>query len=462
MQEKTSSVQKKAFFSAIIILFCLLVTTGIITYFIPSGLYEREIIDGVEVVIPNTFRYTNQADIKFYRIFTVPFEVLVSDGNSIVIAIIAFLLIIGGSIKILNKIGIIEHIIYKIINRFKNQRYLLLSIVTLIFMSIGAFIGVFEEVVPLVPIMIILSKKLGWDTKIGLGMSILAAGFGFSAAITNPFTIGVAQELANIPLFSGYLYRLVIFLIIYLILISFLILTAKRVDTNPSFEDFEMSYTKPNKASIVWVSIWFCFMFISIFLSPFVAFLQSYNLILIALYFLIAGIGAGILSNIGNKDALKTYLSGSLDMAPGILLIMLAVGVKHLIIISGVMDTIVFNVVEIVDGQSNFIVVFGTFIFTLITNFFIGSGSAKAFIIIPLINPLLDLSQISRQIGVLAFQLGDGFSNMFYPTNAVLLVALGLGGFSYSKWFKWTFLLQIIIILVSIAFLYLAIQIGYQ
>ena len=461
MNDHASTIQKKAFLNAIIILFVLLVLTGIMTYFIPSGSYDYVLIDGIETVIPDSFHYTDQGHIAFYRILTAPFEVFLNDGNTIVIAIILFLLIIGGSIKVLNKIGVIEHIINTIIKKFKNNKYLLLSMVTLIFMSVGAFIGVFEEVIPLVPIMIILSKKLGWDTKIGLGMSILAAGFGFSAAITNPFTIGVAQQLAQLPLFSGFLYRMIIFVIVYLVLNTFLIYHAKKIDSHPSFDDFEFEYERPNKKSLVWTSICFGLMFISIALSPFISFLQDFNLILIALYFLMAGLGAGLFSALDNKTVLKTYLSGSLSMAPGILLIMLATGVKHLITISGSMDTILFNVVSAMEDQSNFMVILGAFFFTLVANFFIGSGSAKAFIIIPILNPLLDLAHISRQLGVLAFQLGDGFSNMFYPTNAVLLVALGLGSFSYTKWFKWTVLLQLFIIVLSVVLLFIGLKVGY-
>ncbi|AIO18866.1 hypothetical protein KQ51_00987 [Candidatus Izimaplasma bacterium HR1] len=461
MNDNLANIQKKAFFSAIIILFVLLVLTGIMTFFIPSGSYEYELIEGVRTIIPDSFHYTNEGNISFFRIFTAPFEVFAAEGSSILIAIILFLLIIGGSIKILNKIGVIEHMIFVIIKRFKDNKYLLLALITLIFMSIGALIGVFEEVVPLVPIMIVLSRKLGWDTKIGLGMSILAAGFGFSAAITNPFTIGVAQELANLPIFSGFLYRLVIFVIVYGVLITFLIINAKKVDKYPKFDDIEMTYHKPNRKSLIWTGICFSLMIISIVLSPFVTFLQDYNLILIAFYFLLAGIGAGLLSDLENKKALKIYLSGSLDMAPGVLLIMLATGVKHLITISGVMDTILFEVVSLMSNESSFVVIIGAFFFTLIANFFIGSGSAKAFIIIPILNPLLDLSNISRQLGVLAFQLGDGFSNMFYPTNAVLLVALGLSSFAYTKWFKWTLILQIIVILLSVLFLFVGLQIGY-
>lgn len=454
-------IQKKVFISAIVILFVLLIGTGIVTYFIPSGSYEYELIEGVKTIIPDTFSYTDQGNIAFYRIFTAPFEVLGAEGNIIVIMIILFLLIIGGSITVLNKAGIIEYVIYKIIDVFKDKKYVLLSMITLIFMSIGAFIGVFEEIVPLVPIMIILSKKLGWDTKIGLGMSILATGFGFSAAVTNPFTIGVAQELANVPIFSGFLYRLIIFVIVYVILIAFLIFNAKRVEEKKGEIVLDKLEKTPNKKALVWVGIWFVMMFINIIISPFVSFLQDYNLVLIAVYFLIAGIGALLFSYEDKKEGFKVYLNGALSMAPGVILILLATGVKHIITISGVMDTILFNLVSALENSGDFTVVGGAFFFTLLMNFFIGSGSAKAFLIIPILNPLFDLSEISRQLGVLAFQFGDGFSNMFYPTNAVLLVSLGLANFSYTKWFKWTILLQVVIIVLALLFLFIGLQMGY-
>ncbi|QMS84658.1 hypothetical protein [Candidatus Xianfuyuplasma coldseepsis] len=453
-------IQKKVFISAIVILVVLLIGTGIITYFIPSGSYRYELIDGVKTIIPGTFQYTDTGNIAFWRIFTAPFEVLGAEGNVIIIAIIVFLLIIGGSITVLNKVGIIEHIIYKIIDTFQDKKYVLLSVITLIFMSIGAFIGVFEEIVPLVPIMIVLSKKLGWDTKIGLGMSILATGFGFSAAVTNPFTIGVAQELAGLPIFSGFLYRLVIFFIVYGLLIGFLLVHAKRIDQTVN-EEISTEHTVPNKRALLWVFLWLGIMIISIVVSPFVAFLQDYNLVLIALYFLIAGIGVVLLGFEDKKVGFKAYLNGSLSMAPGVILILLATGVKHIITISGVMDTILYNLVVVVENDPKFIVLSGAYLFTLLVNFFIGSGSAKAFLIIPILNPLLDLSAIPRQLGVLAFQLGDGFSNLFYPTNAVLLVSLGLANFSYVKWFKWTVILQVIIVVLSLLFLWIGLEIGY-
>ena len=449
--DQTSSIQKKAFLTAIIILFSLLIITGILTYIIPSGEY----IDGV-------FSYTPDNSLPIYRIFSAPFEVLWSDGNTIVIAIILFLIIIGGSINVLREANIIEHLLHFIIIRFQDRKYLLLSLITLLFMSIGAFVGVFEEIVPLVPIMILLAIKLGWDKQIGLGMSVLATGFGFSAAITNPFTIGVAQSIVGLPLYSGMLYRFIIFILVYGVLLMFLFLHAKKVDTKETInESFEINYEKPNKKALIWVAIWFLLMMFSIILSPFVTILQDINLILIAFYFLMMGLGVALISFESKKVGLKTYLQGSLDMAPGVILILLATGIKHIISITGVMDTILYYLVTSLESASQGLIIIGGFLFTLIANFFIGSGSAKAFIIMPILDPLLQATDISSQLGVLAFQLGDGFSNMFYPTNAVLLVALGLASMSYTKWFKWTLKLQGIVVVLSIVLLLIGLVGGY-
>ena len=459
--ESSSVIQKKAFFSAIMILGILLVTTGVFVRFIPTGSFEYDMIDGIETIIPGTFIYTQQDPLPLYRIFTAPLEVLWAPGNTLVIAIILFLLVIGGSIHVLKEAHIIEHFIYKIMLKYYQKRYVLLALITLLFMSLGAFIGVFEEIVPLVPIMIILAKKLGWDIKTGLGMSILAAGFGFSAAITNPFTIGVAQQLSGLPLFSGFFYRIIIFIVIYGVLIIFLIHHAKKVSTHHVAESIDFTYQAPHPFAIRWTLGWLLMMMVSILLSPFVPLLQSYNLLLITFYFLMAGIGVALVSFKTKNQGMTSYLHGSLGMAPGIILILLATGVKQIIVESHVLDTILYRLSNALAGSSDQSIIVGSYGFVLVTNFFIGSGSAKAFLIMPILNPLLDLSMISRQLGVLAFQLGDGFSNMFYPTNAVLLVSLGLAEMSYTKWFKWTALLQVFIVLLSIGLLLIGVGVGY-
>ncbi|HRX42728.1 MAG TPA: hypothetical protein P5315_08130, partial [Clostridia bacterium] len=195
--ENTKRIQLKSFLTATIILLILLVATGIIAV----------------VATMNS-----DSPIAIWRILTAPIESLWGGNSTVVIVIIVFILVVGGSINVLRQANIIEHMLNGVIKRYKDSKYVLLLAITLMFMAIGALFGVFEEIVPLVPVMIILARKLGWDTKTGLGMSILATGFGFSAAVTNPFTIGIAQNIVGLPLYSGFFYRLVIFIIVFFVL----------------------------------------------------------------------------------------------------------------------------------------------------------------------------------------------------------------------------------------------------
>jgi uncharacterized ion transporter superfamily protein YfcC len=198
--------------------------------------------------------------------------------------------------------------------------------------------------------------------------------------------------------------------------------------------------------------------FLTILLVPFVDFVASYNLVIIGLLFLIAGLGTGLITL--GKSTFKVFLEGIVGILPGVILILLATGVKHIIETGYIMDTILYRMSENI-GSSSYVSLLMVYLFVFIMNFFIGSGSAKAFIIIPIIAPLMDLIGVSRQLSILAFQFGDGFSNILFPTNAVLLIGLGIANVSYVKWLKYVFKIQLIIGLVSVLALYIGLLIGY-
>jgi len=326
-------------------------------------------------------------------------------------------------------------------------------------MSLGAFVGIFEEVVPLVPMMIVLSRAIGYDDMMGLGMSVLAIGLGFAACISNPFTIGVAQEVSGLPMFSGAFYRMFIFIITYSILIVFLKYYGKKV-YKPVINEV-MFDDVISKSALNFLIVIIVLLFTLIALTPFVPSIASLNLPIIAILFLIAGIGCGLLSKLRLKSTVTLFLKGSLNMLPAVVLILMATGIKHIIQSGHVMDTILYEVSGWITDKPKFIAVIVIYILVLVMNFFIGSGSAKAFIIMPIVAPLMDLLGMSRQLSVLAFQLGDGFSNILYPTNAVLLISLGLASVSYGKWFKWIIKLQLILVVLSIGFLGVGLLINY-
>lgn len=428
----------KSFISAFVILLVLFIVTGISLYVIPGA---------------NSNWAWPLASIL----------VLGSDSGGMIIAITIFLLIIGGAIHILKETGLIEGVISATVLKFKDKSFLLMALLVLLFMSMGAFVGVFEEVVPLVPLMILLSKRMGWDDLTGLGISILACGLGFAAAVSNPFTIGVAQQLADLPMFSGALLRMGVFATVYTVLLAFLWTRSKHIKGTVLEEDDLSDLLKthvPQNAYVFFVAL-MVGMAIFITASPFVSFLRDISLPVIALVFLIAGLGVGMMANGSLRWVFKTYLKGAVDMSPAIVLILLATGIKHLMVEGALLEIILEAMAENSTNYGAFTAILIVFVSVLGLNFFIGSGSAKAFILMPVVVPMMDMIGVSRQLGVLAFQFGDGFSNVLYPTNAVLLIALGISGVGYGKWLKFILPIQVILLMLSVAWLWLGYQIGY-
>jgi uncharacterized ion transporter superfamily protein YfcC len=477
MEQKSGvHISQRMFFQAALVLFLLMIAAGILTRTIPSGAYERTSVDGREMLVSHSFQYTAQSDYPVWRWLTAPVEVLAAPGNSTIIVIIIFLLFIGGAFAILEKSGIIHAVIGRIITRYSGQKYTLLLVITFLFMLMGAFFGIFEEVVPMLPVIIALSYSLGWDALTGLGMSILAVNLGFSAAITNPFTIGVAQNLAGLPLFSGAGFRIIIFVVIYAILAFFLTWYARRIERNPGasplfnedqaerekYRNFQVaSGDNPRlKPALVWFGAFSILIFITLLSGPFIPAISDYALPIVGILFLLAGIGAGLIAGAGKK-VWGALWDGVLGILPGVPLILMAVSVKHIVVQGGILDTILHWADAPLSSASPFSATLLIYVLALVMEFFISSGSAKAFLMMPILLPLADFVGVTRQITVLAYQFGDGFSNLMYPTNAVLLICLGLTRVSYIKWFKWSLPLWGVIIAVTIVFLAIAVAVGF-
>ena len=217
------NISVRSFITAIVVIFVLMVASYILTLTIPGGSYARVTDQYGNLVLDTSagFSYV-QGGIPFWKWLLSPILVLGASGNATLIAVIAFLLIIGGVFNSLDKCGLMEYILHKTANRFSAVRYQLMAVVVLFFMALGAMIGSFEECVPLVPLVVALSVNLGWDKLTGVGMSLLAAGCGFASGVCNPFTVGVAQQLAGLPMFSGIWLRCLSFVLIYLLLLFFL------------------------------------------------------------------------------------------------------------------------------------------------------------------------------------------------------------------------------------------------
>jgi len=460
--ENSAKISRNTFLTSVIVIFSIMMISGILTIVLPSGEYERELIDGRTVIIEDSYQAIEKPNYPFWRWLTAPIEVLWSSDAPLIITIIVFILVVSGSIYILNKNHVIEYIINNIVKRYSGQKNMLLALMILVFMLLGALMGIFEEIVPLIPIVIMFSISLGWDELTGLGMSLLAAGFGFSAAIANPFSLGVAQQIAEIPLFSGIGLRIIIFITTYLLLFVFLRGYSKRhqkevpeqqINTN----DYDVNTSKASKILIAIISI----LFVLILISGFTGFMSGLMLPVAGVLFLVAGLLSGLVIEKSISKVFKDFLIGMRDLLPAVLLILMAMSVKLIITNGKIIDTILYQASIAISESGTVAATFLIYLLFFIMNLFIGSASAKAFLAMPIVVPLADLVGITRQTAVQAFVFGDGFSNLLYPTNAVLLISLGIAGVSYFKWFKFVWKVQLAVFLLSLLYLYIAVRIGY-
>ncbi len=463
-QNKGLDINVKSFITAIIIIFALMCGTYLLTFVVPSGEYARMIDANGDTVIDTAagFQYV-EGGMPFWKWLLSPILVLTAEGSGTIIAVIAFLLVIGGVFNGLDKCGLMKYMLDKIVDRFGASRYKLMAVVIFFFMALGSFIGSFEECVPLVPIVVGLAVSLGWDDLTGLGMSLLAIGCGFAAGICNPFTVGVAQKLVGLPMFSGMWYRGISFVVVYCLLLFFVRSHAKKVERPLEEKSANSQFVVDAKkdkglkyfGGILLVGI------LVILSSVFITALQDYTMIIVALMFLVAGISSVLAAGMSGKELRSSFIAGVTSIFPAVLMILMASSIKYTLVEAKILDTILHMAVGIAETLPKSAVILFIYLLVLVMNFFISSGSAKAFLLMPLIVPLAQIFDISAQLCVMAFAFGDGFSNVLYPTNPVLLISIGLANVSYVKWFKWTWKFQIVNIVVTSILLLVGLAIGY-
>jgi len=463
-KEKSLNISAKSFVTAIIVIFLLMAAAYILTFAVPGGSYGR-VADANGNMLLDTaggFSYV-EGGLPFWKWLLSPILVLGASGSGTLIAVIVFLLVIGGVFNSLDRCGLMRYMLGKIASRFGSVRYRLMAVVVLFFMALGAMIGSFEECVPLVPIVVALAINLGWDALTGVGMSLLAVGCGFASGICNPFTVGVAQELAGLPMFSGVWMRALAFVLIYALLLSFLFLHAKKVEKPLSGKESSDSFSaepRQEKALVCFAAILGAGI-AAILCSGFVPELQDYTMIIVAVMFLAAGIVSCLISGMDGKMLAKTFWEGVLSIFPAVAMILMAASIKYTLEEAKVLDTILHEAVIPAETLPHWAVILFIYLIVLIMNFFIPSGSAKAFMLIPLIVPMAQIFGISTQLCIVAFAFGDGFSNVFYPTNPALLISLGLAGVSYGDWFKWSWKFQGLNLVLTGCLLLFGLAVGY-
>ncbi len=463
-RNKGLNISARSFIAAIVIIFLLMAITYLMTFLIPGGEYARTVDEAGHSIIDTDagFSYV-EGGIPLWKWILSPFLVLGSEGSGTLIAVIIFLLVIGGVFNALTVCGLMNYMLGKLVDRFGAVRYRLMAVLIFFFMAMGSLVGSFEEVVPLVPIVVSLSVGLGWDAVTGVAMSLLAAGCGFAAGVANPFTIGVAQTLAGLPMFSGIWMRLLAFACIYALLLFFVRHHAMRLPERGGGEQKTAAHTadpRMDRGLLLFAVILGAGIAL-VLCSGFIPFLRDLTMIIVAVMFLAAGIAAVLAAGMKPGALGKAFLSGVITVSPSILMILMAASIKYTMVESRILDSLLHAAVGVAGGMPSAVLILFIYLICLVMNFFIPSGSAKAFLLIPLIVPLARFFGISPQLCIVAFAFGDGFSNVFYPTNPALLISLGLADVSYGKWAGFSGRFQLMNLLLTSALLLLGLAVHY-
>ena len=455
-----------------LVLCLLLALCGGLSYIIPQGSFAR---DEAGVIITDTYVQKSIKGIALWRVITAPVRVFASEDAVTIIVISVFLLIMSGVFNLLEKTGGVRIFIDQIMRRLRDKNGPVICITVLIFMLFGSLFGMFEELVTLLPIIILFMLSMNMDTMTGLGACLLAACFGFSAAITNPFSVGLASQYAGVSLSEGMWLRIVFFAIIYVTVCIFLMGHLRKIEQDPRLsltygsdlkkkEALSLPQDTPDRDSrkiFIVFSCFFGFQALVLIVIASVRALSGLAIPLLAVSFLLGGIISGLLVCKRAGDVGRWMLQGALAMLPAIAMIALASSAKLVMSESGIIDTIMHFVLELLMGKSKFLAILLIYGLILFLQIFIGSASAKIVLVMPLVMPIATALGISPSLIILTYCFADGFTDVIMPTNPVLLIGLSMADISYWKWVKWTWKLQLLVFVITVLILLFGVAIGY-
>jgi uncharacterized ion transporter superfamily protein YfcC len=462
-REKTAmgKVKLKALDTAILMT-SLLVLAALLTWIIPGGQFDREVVDGREMVVAESFHRVESQPQGPGDILLAPIKGFVDAAE-----IIGFVLIVGGAFFVLQRTGAVDASIRSLVkaqSRSEFVRLALIPLFMLLFSTGGAVFGMAEETIPFVLLFIPLAIRLGYDTMTGIAIPFVGSGAGFAGAFLNPFTIGIAQGIADVPLFSGLQYRFVVWLIVTTVATVYVYRHAMKVrarpELSPTFEldqkirreheeeEAHLGETLDTRHRLTLITFG-----LSMGLLVFGVLVWKWYIEEIAALFFGAGIVIGLVGGLRGNQISSAFFEGAKELVNTALIIALARGILILARDGRIIDTVLNALSSLIEGLHPIFASWAMFLTQTAINFFVPSGSGQAALTMPVMAPLSDLLGVSRQWAVLAFQFGDGFTNLIIPTSAVLMGILSVAKVDWAKWARWMFPLQVILVLVGFALL---------
>jgi uncharacterized ion transporter superfamily protein YfcC len=442
-----------------VIAFTLILLAAAATWILPGGSYQRqkEDVGGTqrEIVLPGTY-HVEPSNPQLTAIFLAPMRGFLRMG-----AIIGLIFIVGGAFNILNDTGAIAAGIHQLVKLLGHRSYLIIPIVMTVFSFFGGAYGMAEEAIPFALIFVPMALALGYDSIVGVCLSFVAAGVGFAAGFLNPFTVQISQAIAGVPLGSGIYYRILVWIVATALAIVWVMVYAARVKADPTrsimYDLDRQRRDEIGKAEAEQVAFtWRHGLCLIVLLGAVVGLIigstiYKWYMVEFAGLFFAMGVLAGLAGGIGPNKLAKSFITGAKDLAGAALIVAFAGGIVVILEDGHILDTILYGMASVTSHFGGVLAAQAMYVLQCILNFFIPSGSTKAVLTMPLLAPLADLSGITRQTLVLAYQLGAGFNSMILPTSAVTVGTLALAKIPYERWVRWNWKLQVAFLALSLA-----------
>lgn len=426
-----------------VILFTFSALAAIATYFIPAGQFERVPgPDGRATIDPNSFTAVDSTPVGISDFLTVIPRGLIDAGE-----IVFFTFIIGGVFAVLKTTGIIEIVVDRLANRFAKNGLMLIAILTTVFAIVATVIGTPELSLVYIPVIMPLIIALGYDSIVAAAIALMGTVIGFTAGVLNPINVGLSHKIVGLPMFSGLEMRLILFVISLSVGIYFIVRYAKKVKKDPlnSFvyeDDAEKRKLYQNQEKMESRSMNSRQKYASIAILIFLGILVfgvlrlGWFMVEMAGLFIFMGIVVGLIAGLNATEISEAFTQGFRDVLMGAIIVGLARSVAVVLEDGQIMDTIVHSLGSLVGEMPAVLGAVGMYLVQLAISFIIPSGSGQALVTMPIMGPLAEIIGVTKQTAVLAFQLGDGFAHIMFPTSGYFMAALVIAGVSWQKWVR--------------------------
>ena len=454
-------------FDSLVLIFSIIVVAQLLVYVIPQGEFERQPYPenpDRSMVVPDTYTRSDAAtsvELKpWYFLLAIP------KGFAAAQEIIFLIFIVGGVIAILRHSGAIDAFLHKAVLRLGHSPWILIGGCLLMF-SLGSFtIGMGEEYVPLIPIIVTMSLAMRMDAIVAMGMVWVPYGIGWACAGTNPFGVIIAQNIANVPITSGWAFRLVMMLAFLAVAFHHIYRYAMKVRENPATSlvahiSYDKGFELPQDIEFSRARMAILLVFL-LGVIGFVWGVATYGWYIPELnaVFLAIGLATAVIARISAGDTSRTFIAGAADMTAAALLVGFARTIEVVLSDGQIIDTVIHAIAGILVNLGPEASAVGMLVVQTICNFFVPSGSGQAFVTMPIMSPLATLTGVPQQTAVIAFQFGDGFTNMVVPTSALVMGALALGKIPYGAWVRFVVPLLLKLFALAILFLILTVHLG--